>query len=189
MKTFQEFITEKWSIDLYKGTKPVPVYENPTTSDLVALKKSGLIGTEIRFIAVNTSKIIFIWDAYKFIHSEVLKKLKEEKKVPGNISVQNLNDTLCGECNLSSGSLTFAKNDGMDSYFGDIIDVLKENEKFYKEEQYFFPDPYKTPFDLINDIDTIISRYHWVEKTIDLYKTHSSPALIKKYYNNYKYRK
>lgn len=187
MKTFQEFLTEKWAIDLYKGNKQFPIYMNPTSSDFAAMRKSGALPTnDIRFIAVNGSKTLFIWHGFDFIHSEGLKKLQTEKLVPSNLSTQNLNDTFCGECELISGSLTFKNNKGMDSYFGDIVDVISNNEKFYKDETYMFPDPYKTPHELLKDIDTLIARYKWVGSFIDEYETKSSLALLKKYYKTYK---
>ena len=87
------------------------------------------------------------------------------------------------------GRLTFEGNDGMDTYFGDIIDVLVNNERFEKGQDYFFPNPYTNIQDFINSIDKIIKDYEFVGNYIDEYNTQSSPALLKKYYNSYKYKR
>ncbi len=42
VKTFFEFIQEKWVVDFKKRSNLFSIYENPSSSDLVALKKSGL---------------------------------------------------------------------------------------------------------------------------------------------------
>lgn len=186
MKTFQDFLQEKWVADLKKSSNIYPIYENPGSSDFIALKKAGLPGDVVRFMAIQKTKKLYIWAGMMFIHSEALKKLVEAKIVPSSMSTQNLDDMLCGECHLKSGRLTFSENDGLDTYFGDVVDVIKNKEKFVKGEEYFVPLPYDTPFDLIKDVDHILQKYQFMSYFIDDYDTHSSPAILKNSYQLYK---
>lgn len=77
----------------------------------------------------------------------------------------------------------------MDTYFGDIIDVVVDNKRFERGEEYFTCMPYDTPFELIENVDKILSDYKFVDHYIDEFKTHSSPALLKQAYKNYKFKK
>lgn len=185
MKAFKHFLLEKWIFDLKKRNDLYPIFENPGSTDLRDLKKAGLIGNVIRFIAVLRTKKIYIWAGMEFIHSEIAKQLIEKKLVLSSFSTQSLEDALCGECHFKEGRMTFSENDGMDSYFADIVEVVKDKTRFSKDKDYFYPLPYTTPIELLNDIDTVIKNYSWVGKFIDEYETKSSPALIKTYLKNY----
>lgn len=57
MQTFKEFIDEKWTVDITLAgfgqpatKKTVPIYENPTSSDLTQLAKDGLSSSRRRSI-------------------------------------------------------------------------------------------------------------------------------------------
>jgi hypothetical protein len=77
----------------------------------------------------------------------------------------------------------------MDTYFGSVMDVVVSNDRFEKGVDYFISMPYDTPFELIENVDKILSDYKFVDHYIDEFKTHSSPALLKQAYKNYKFKK
>lgn len=140
-------------------------------------------------MAIKKLKKIYVWPGMEMIHSDALKELQKNKIIDSSVSVQSLDQTLCGECELKGGYLTFENNDGMDSYFGDVIDVLANNERFEKNQDYFIPLPYEDVLSFINAADKILNDYSFVSNFIDEYDTKSSPALLKKYYQTYKYKK
>lgn len=179
MKTFQEFITEKWVVDINKSTQRgnFPIYENPSSKDLVDLRKSGLTNDIVRFAAINANKKLYVWSGMGVIHDEAIYQLVS-KKVISRVDHNNLNQSFCGECRLIGGRLSFAKNDGMDSYFGDIIGNIKKRGYAAAMDSSFIPDPYDEPSDLMDDLPEIISRYKWVGKFIDDYDIKSSPAIL-----------
>ena len=171
MKNFYEYIKEKWVADLTKRGTNFPIYENPSSKDLVDLKKAGLTNDNVRFVAYLAKKKLFVWSGMDIIHDDAINKLVKEKVI-SRIQHDNLDQALCGECKLIEGRLTFAQNDGMDSYFGAIINSRGRNV------DSFLPLPYSEYKELIDDLPDIIERYKWVSKFIDEYDTKSSPALL-----------
>jgi hypothetical protein len=95
MKTFKEFLQEKWILDNKIAQLSFPIYENPTSSDIIALKKTMTTGNHVRFIAVKQSQKVYVWEGMVFIHTLALKKLQEARIVPSGISTQNLDQVFC----------------------------------------------------------------------------------------------
>lgn len=116
MKTFEEFIKEKWVADVAKRNTVCPIYENPSSRDLIDLRKSGLVNDNVRFAAILSKKNLYVWSGMDMIHDVALAKLTKEKIIP-RTQHDNLDQALCGECKIIDGRLSFAQNDGMDTYF------------------------------------------------------------------------
>lgn len=180
MKLFQEFINEKWVADVVKRGRNLPIYENPSSKDLVDLNKSGLTNNLVRFAAIMAKKKLFIWSGMDMIHDDAIAKLVKEKVIP-RTRHDDLNAALCGECRLLEGHLSFAQNDGMDTYFGALINSLKKGARKNLDSSVL-PAPYFEIDDLVADLPDIIEKYKWVGKYINEYDTKSSPALVLKYY-------
>lgn len=175
MKTFSQFIQEKWVADYPKRDKVVPIYENPSSKDLIDLNKSGLVNGAVRFCAVAATKKIYVWNGMEMIHDDAINKLVKEKIIT-RVQYDNLNLTLCGECKLIDGRLSFAQNKGMDSYFAPLMHTVKNPDSSSIDD--FLPMPYESFSSLLKDLTNIIERYKWVGKFIDEYDTKSSPAIL-----------
>ena len=181
MLSFHKFIREKWVADIPKRGAVFPIYENPSSKDLVDLKKAGLTNDLVRFAAVLSKKKLYVWSGMDIIHDVALAKLTKDKVIP-RTQHDNLEQALCGECKLINGRLSFAQNDGMDSYFGPVVYSMK-GRAIRGIDSSMLPLPYFEIKDLIDDLPDIIERYKWVGKFIDDYDTKSSPALL---WNNFK---
>lgn len=179
MHSFSQYIKEKWVADNVKRDTTFPIYENPSSKDLVDLRKAGLTNDLVRFAAVQSKKKLYVWSGMDIIHDTALAKLTKDKIIP-RTQHDNLDQALCGECNLIGGRLTFAENDGMDTYFGAVIYNLKGRSARGLDSS-FLPTPYYEVKDLLDDLPAIIERYQWVGKFIDEYDTKSSPALLLRY--------
>lgn len=179
MISFTRFIKEKWVADIPKRGTAFPIYENPSSKDLIDLRKVGLVKDLVRFAAVLSKKKIYVWSGMDVIHDTALAKLTKDKIIP-KTQHDNLDQALCGECRLIDGRLSFAQNDGVDSYFGAVITSMKRNVRRDLDSS-FLPLPYFELKDLIDDLPSIIERYRWVGKFIDEYDTKSSPALLLQY--------
>jgi hypothetical protein len=158
--SFNQFIVEKWVADLPKRGVSHPIYENPSSKDLIDLKKSGLTNDLVRFAAIAAKKKIYVWSGMDLIHDDALNKLVKEKIIP-RVQHDNIEQALCGECRLLGGRLSFAQNDGMDTYFGALINTLKGRGKV---DSSFLPLPYFEPSDLFDDLPAIIERYRLGEQ-------------------------
>jgi hypothetical protein len=176
---FQDYIKEKWVADAIKRNTTFPIYENPSSKDLIDLRKAGLTNDLVRFAAVLSKKKIYVWSGMDIIHDAALAKLTKEKVIP-RTQHDNLDHALCGECKLLDGRLSFAQNDGMDSYFGAVVYSMKGKGRRSLDSS-FLPLPYFELKDLLDDLPDIIERYKWVSKFIDEYETKSTPALLLQY--------
>lgn len=179
IKSFQVFINEKWVADLPKKGTVFPIYENPSSKELVDLRKAGLTNDLVRFAAVASKKKLYVWSGMDIIHDAALAKLTKDKVIP-RTQHDNLDQALCGECKLIDGRLSFAQNDGMDSYFGTVVYSMKGKARRDLDSS-FLPLPYFELKDLLDDLPNIIEKYRWVGKFIDEYDTKSSPALLLQY--------
>lgn len=177
MLSFHEFINEKWVADIVKRGTNFPIYENPSSKDLVDLRKAGLTNDLVRFAAVLSKKKIYVWSGMDIIHDVALAKLTKDKIIP-RTDHDNLDQALCGECKLIEGRLSFAQNDGRDSYFGAVYVYVSKNKSIKNVDSSMLPLPYFELKDLLNDLPSIIEKYKWVGKFIDEYDTKSSPALL-----------
>lgn len=178
MLAFQDFIKEKWAVDVPKRETVFPIYENPSSKDLVELRKAGLQNDNVRFAAIAATKKLYVWSGMDVIHDDALAKLVKEKII-SRINSNNIEQAFCGECKLISGRLTFTGNDGMDTYFGPIIYQTK-SRGMKSNVDSFLPEPYFELKDLLDDLPDIIARYKWVGKFIDEYETQSSPVILQK---------
>ena len=176
MKSFADFLNEKWVSDTRKGNTSFPIYENPSKKDLVDLKKAGLENDLVRFIAINTTKKIYVFSGMKILHDDAYNQLTH-KKVISRIDISNLDNALCGECKLINGYLTFEQNTGIDSYFGAIVSSIKRNQTDNIDS--FLLEPYTDFNDFMKDIPMLLKRYEWVGKFIQEFDTNSSLAIIK----------
>lgn len=179
MMSFKQFLKEKWIADCPKRGVVFPIYENPSSKDLVDLRKAGLTNDLVRFAAILSKKKIYVWSGMEIIHDTALAKLTKDKVIP-RTEHDNLEQAFCGECKLINGRLSFAQNEGKDSYFGAIVNSMK-NKSIKNVDSSFLPLPYFELKDLLNDLPSIIERYRWVSKFIDEYDTKSSPALLLQY--------
>jgi hypothetical protein len=182
MLNFNGYLKEKWVDGIVKRDTAFPIYENPSSKDLIDLKKVGLINDSVRFAAVLSTKKLYVWTAFYIIHDDALAKLTKNKIIP-RTDHDNLDQALCGECKLIDGRLSFAQNTGIDSYFGAVVYSVK-NKSGRKIDSSMLPLPYFEIKDLLNDLPVIIKRYDWVGKFIDEYETKSTPALLLQYSKN-----
>lgn len=173
---FNDYIKEKWVADITKRDTAFPIYENPSSKDLVDLRKAGLTHDLVRFAAVLSKKKLYVWSGMDIIHDVALAKLTKNKIIP-RTQHDNLDQALCGECKLIDGRLSFAQNDGMDSYFGPVVYSMK-GRSIRGIDSSFLPLPYFELKELLDDLPDIVERYRWVGKFIDEYDTKSSPALL-----------
>jgi hypothetical protein len=179
MKTFNEFITEKWVSDTRKRNTSFPIYENPSSKDLIELRKAGLENDLVRFIALSSTKKIYVFSGMNILHDDAYNQLTH-KKVISRVDISNLDNALCGECKLTDGRLTFSQNTGIDSYFGGIVSNLRKNNRDNIDS--FLLEPYTDIKEFISDIPMIMKKYQWVSKFIDEYETKSSPAIVLQLY-------
>lgn len=179
MFNFYEYLKEKWVADVPKSGKTLPIYENPSSKDLVDLRKSGLTNDLVRFAAILAKKKIYVWSGMDMIHDQAIAKLVKDKVI-SRTQHDNLDQALCGECRLIEGRLSFAQNDGMDSYFGPLVYTMKGKAR-RDVDSSLLPLPYFEYKDLLEDLPNIIDNYRWVGKFIDEYDTKSSPALLLQY--------
>ncbi len=176
---FKDFIQEKWVADIVKRGTNFPIYENPSSKDLVDLRKGGLTNDMVRFAAILSKKKIYVWSGMDIIHDVALAKLTKDKVI-SRTQHDNLDQALCGECKLLDGRLSFAQNDGMDTYFGAVVNSMKGKAR-RNVDSSFLPLPYFELKELLEDLPDLIDRYKWVGKFIDEYDTKSSPALLLQY--------
>jgi len=74
---FLNYLQEEY-IDLYKNwSGGVEVYINPTTDDLKELRKAD----ELRFTAEASTKNLFVWDASRCNHADMMDYLVKRKHV------------------------------------------------------------------------------------------------------------
>lgn len=63
-------LSEEWFKSIYiRGNVNVPIFKNPSSSDYLELKKSKV--NEVRFVADNNSRNLYIGDAVTLIHDEI----------------------------------------------------------------------------------------------------------------------
>ena len=176
---FNRYLKEKWVDGIVKRDTAFPIFENPSSKDLIELKKVGLPNDLVRFAAVLSKKKLYVWSGMNIIHDDALSKLTKDKIIP-RTEHDNLEQALCGECKLIDGRLSFAQNDGMDTYFAAVIRSMKGKGRRSLDSS-FLPLPYFELKDLLDDLPVIIKRYDWVGKFIDEYETKSTPALLLQY--------
>lgn len=103
-----------------RGQK-IPLYSNPTSSDLLELNKSIKNSDKfIRFIADAKARKVYIWDGTLAIHSDVVTSLGL-----GNIAyVREQPNFLLGYCSIVSGKLILMNQHDSVEKLSSIIDAL-----------------------------------------------------------------
>ena len=113
MKSFQEFLKEK---NVGSFDKENSIFQNPSSSDLVELNKTGV--TFVRYLADSSDKSVYVWDAEMYIHYDGIDKLSKL----GLINDATNNDLhpafyirfLTGTARLIEGELIHHQSDTLD---------------------------------------------------------------------------
>lgn len=83
--------------------RKTPIYENPTSSDLLAMRKDANMSARdtlyVRFIADNESKIVYIANAQFVIHPDMAKSLNYP------LDFANLPYLVCGDAEQNGSNL------------------------------------------------------------------------------------
>ena len=117
---FEKYLQEKYvgmSKSTYSNNKGMKysIYANPTSLELkMALEESKY--KELRFLADNLNKIVFVWPA-DLIHCEVWETFIQPKYGKGRSSyfdAMTIDDILTGTAKLSGGKAIMTKSDEAD---------------------------------------------------------------------------
>jgi hypothetical protein len=127
---FLSYLKEEY-LDLYKNwSGGVEVYVNPTPDDIKALRNVD----GIRFSAQNSTKRLFIWDAGKCNHQEMITYLVQRKHIkPLEPRIALNPDFFNGDADISGKKLSI--NDSDDFIFFSIETLegrLKKNWDWLK---------------------------------------------------------
>ena len=142
-------IAEKWSDTVKIKNVDVPIFENPSSSDIMELIKNSYYknNVEVRFICNSKSQIVYVWDAYLATHFDIAGRLNLG-------SITSSSHLLCGMCKVVGGRLQSTEIylvDGspsdekynllfsvlnyswsfVDKYVKGITDYLEHNKKEY----------------------------------------------------------
>lgn len=142
-------------LDIGKKEVSVPIYKNPSSSELSEIFKSGLVGGAVRYIATAYQKAVYVWNADLALHNNAFQKLKELKLIKSGLDCRELN---YGVAQLHGGQLFF-KEDGD---WTPIIDALKKGKTI---PTYSIPTPFKT----VQDIFAALPEFNKTFKFIDEY--------------------
>jgi hypothetical protein len=119
MQSFSEYLFQEEYLFNLKNVagkdSGVGVFKNPSSSDLVKLRKGMAKGdTEVRFMADAKTKTVFVWDAASHIHSQATKDLVANKAIdtPKTFDVTRFFN---GTATLADGSLTYKHSDTIDA--------------------------------------------------------------------------
>lgn len=93
-------LIEKWFSSFTSKNKSVPIFENPSSSDIAELVKGSPYKNyiEVRFICNSKSQVVYVWDAYYATHFDIAQKLNLG-------SILSSNHLLCGMCKVVNGKL------------------------------------------------------------------------------------
>lgn len=94
-------LSEEWLMSIpspFKKDSSVDIYVNPSSSDILELKKST--SYYVRFIADSKSKRLYVWNGESLLHSQVAKHLSLDRRI-NSIPDQ----TLIGTADIRSGKL------------------------------------------------------------------------------------
>lgn len=128
-------ISEDWfgSIKANLGSSIVDIYSNPGSGDYREMSKAGI--KNIRFLAVDNIKTIYVWDSIKAIHKEVANFLG------GNIASSYNNDQkgiLASNASLSGGKPNYIHADTISFALEELrqtrprADIVKSDAKLMK---------------------------------------------------------
>jgi hypothetical protein len=144
---FLTYLQEEYcDVIKYMGTAH-PVFENPTADDL-----KELIGHDLRFTAVNSTKKLYIWRASISNHDSTVRYLINRKTIPP------IEDSVSTDSNLFNG---FAKIEGKKLSMGESddftfydLDVLRER----LQKNWDWLKPYFTNLNYIHDLQTKLNK-------------------------------
>lgn len=110
---------EDWEKTISYGNKPINIFVNPTSSDLIKLTKSiSDSPKEVRFIADAKTQKVYVWDASLAIHNNVRPQLGFSHEI---LDTSNIID---GTVGLSNGKLNMIEDNLNDIPI--LINLLKQ---------------------------------------------------------------
>jgi hypothetical protein len=74
-------LIEEFETAMKAGGRYVEIFKNPTTSDILTIKKTG--STVVRFLLDRKKKAVHVWDGYGALHDRVEKDLGLKNAVHG----------------------------------------------------------------------------------------------------------
>lgn len=170
MLSFKEFLQEEWAATISipgrdKNTQ-VPVYKNPSSSDLVQLNKSGLMDGAVRWFAIASGKKFYCWNAALALHDTVMRRLASLKIIKSGLESRN-DEVLRGIAKLSGGQLTQSKDLNLDG----LSDQIKSGATL---NPAFLPLPFKSREEIVNIAPSMVKKFKWIDNYIEGF-TESSP--------------
>lgn len=148
-----------------------PIFINPSKSEIIEIYKSSK-NKEARFLAVQKTKKIYVWDADQFIHITAFIHLKDSNILPKNSVFTDFLNFYAGVCKIESGSLTYKSSDEIDYYANQYelkkfkwrSDAEDQEEFFYSNakriyDSFRFLDKYMSGFSNENNPYLLIHKY------------------------------
>lgn len=154
MITSREILSlcEKWHLLIpspFKGENAIDIYSNPSTSDLVELRKQTIY--DVRFIADGKSKTLYIWNGEAILHSQAAKHLGLSNRIagiPDNI--------LLGTASISGGKLVARYSDNLYMMIKDLLAFKSEiNKNSYLRKRYDY-------------LKNLGKNFNWISRYMDL---------------------
>lgn len=109
-------LSEEWLMSIpspFKSEFPIDIYVNPSSSDLIELKKSTTY--YVRFIADSRNKKLYVWNGETLLHAQVARHLNLNRRI------ESIPDqTLIGTADIRSGRLYARYSDYLYSMLKDL---------------------------------------------------------------------
>ena len=123
-------ITSKHILEVFSKTVDViggytDVFENPSSSDYAEIYKESKYHW-IKFFADNKTKTVYVWNADKGIHREIVTKLNLASRMKDD-------DILAGDAMLSGGKATMKDSDMLTSLFDGAKRSNRDSEASLKK--------------------------------------------------------
>lgn len=148
-------LSEEWLMSISSPFKPntsVDIYVNPTSSDLLELKKLTI--NYVRFIADSNTKKVYVWDGDSLLHAQAAKRLNLSRQIDFYQSIPD--NTLIGTATIRNGKLYAKYSD----YFYQIIQDLNRYKSEVTSGSYLEKK--------LNYFLTIKDKFNWVSSYIDI---------------------
>jgi hypothetical protein len=122
-------ITSKQILEIFSKTLDVmggytDIFVNPSSSDYAEIYKESKYHW-VKFIADNKTKVVYVWNADKGIHREIVTKLNLVNRMKDD-------DILAGDAGLSNGKATMQDSDLLTSLFEGAKRGNKDSEASLK---------------------------------------------------------
>lgn len=188
MKDFYQFIEEEWVKDValnyhstYGENKPVSIFKNPGSSDLIKLAKSGLENGSVRFIAIAAGQSFYCWNAASATHFDIISDLAKNSLIPSGLENKN-DECVKGVAQLSGGRLKYARaveneyhadrNVVLDD---DVVQSILDNEFVAKR---FLPPPWINVKSIRDAAPSMMKKFGFIDRYVDGYMGNSLWAMI-----------